>query len=107
MYGVTGVPATLEPLCATLGLLSVQLLCRTAYVAGGTSREGRWWLTTRWLFQMSSPSRSDEWGPWLEKWVEHNNAQTGRAELVKVLRTDPAGVRLMKKYTHPSVLTPE
>ena len=45
----------------------------------------------------------DEWGPWLEQWVEHNNAQTGRVESVKVLRTDPAGVRLMKKYPSISI----
>ena len=36
--------------------------------------------------------------PWLEQWVEHNDPQTGRVELVKVLRSDPAGVSLMKKY---------
>ena len=40
----------------------------------------------------------DEWGPWLEEWIEHNDPQTGRIELVKVLRSDPAGVLLMKKY---------
>ena len=42
--------------------------------------------------------KKDEWGPWVEKMVEHNNEETGRVELVKVLRSDPAGVRLMKAY---------
>ena len=45
----------------------------------------------------------DEWGPWLEQWVDHNNPQTGRVELVKVLRSDPAGVRLMNKYPDISI----
>ena len=40
----------------------------------------------------------DEWGPWEENWVEHNNPTTGRVELVKVLRTKPAGVPLMNRY---------
>ena len=42
--------------------------------------------------------QKDEWGPWLEQWVHHNDPTTGRIELVKVLRSDPAGVRLMKSY---------
>ena len=42
--------------------------------------------------------QKDEWGPWLEQWVHHNDPTTGRVELIKVLRSDPAGVRLMKSY---------
>ena len=45
----------------------------------------------------------DEWGPWEERFVQHNNPETGRVELVKVLRSDPAGVRLMKSYPNISV----
>ena len=40
----------------------------------------------------------DEWGPWAEQMVRHNNPETGEIQLVKVLRTIPAGVLLMKSY---------
>lgn len=40
----------------------------------------------------------DEWGPWAEQLVSHNNPETGEIQLVKVLRTIPAGVLLMKSY---------
>ena len=40
----------------------------------------------------------DEWGPWVDALVEHNNPETGKIELCKVLRTEPAGIDLMKKY---------
>ena len=45
----------------------------------------------------------DEWGPWVDAWVEHNDPQTGRVELVKVLRSDPRGVPLMHKYPNINV----
>ena len=51
----------------------------------------------------------DEWGPWQEKYVQHNDPDTGRVELVKVLRTDPEGIELMKSYPDVAVnpgLTP-
>ena len=45
----------------------------------------------------------DEWGPWIEQLIEHNNTESGAVELVKVLRTDPAGIELMHKYPDISI----
>ena len=40
----------------------------------------------------------DEWGPWVEQWVLRDDPETGRAERVRVLRSDPKGVNLMHSY---------
>ena len=40
----------------------------------------------------------DEWGPWIEKFVPRDDPETGLPKLEKVLRSDPAGVVIMKSY---------
>ena len=40
----------------------------------------------------------DEWGPWQEKLVDVEDSLTGEWKQQCVLRSDPAGVDLMRSY---------
>ena len=39
----------------------------------------------------------DEWGPWLEEYVNETDPVTGAVYRKKRLYTDPAGITVMKK----------
>ena len=49
--------------------------------------------------------QKDEWGPWLDAYVEVHDDVTGKTNTQRVLRSDPKGVTIMKKYPDLSELS--
>lgn len=68
-----------------------------------TSRHPEHGVVSHYKYDLSATDsfEKDEWGPWLERSVPMNDPETGEVRMMKVLRTDPKGVDLVKSF--PSI----
>ena len=50
----------------------------------------------------STPEK-DEWGPWVDTWIDVPDQTTGQLTRKKVLRSDPNGVNIMRRYPNVNI----